>query len=453
MNGKGRNRVFALASLGLLAGAFAALAGGGGISPGVPGDELGAAYLIGPTQVEDGLNGLTIEVPAGWYAIVPTQGTFGTTTLANYDMGTAENWLPEHSSHVLLKEMVKVDLTAFESPAGGSLDDFVTARLRSEDGPVATSRRVAHRLTGRSGVAYLTRLGLFSAVEIAMPWHGDKVLVASIHPVDTAHFDQALALVDRVALLDEVRSEPARRFRRAPLGSRAGEIRKLLRRDIDTGRWENVTAAAGACTGWAGSDNGTCAAGHSCAGNASITLNLPFQWQTWWQAGGVGAFFGNFYHGNCNRDYYAIDYNLYSSSSCGSALNDTGQRVYAAAAGTATVGSDPTGYGNYVLVSHSNGYRTRYAHLSSVNVVNGQAVGTQTIVGFVGDSGSAAGAPHLHFSYQTLSGGVLSSFCNRAGGCPNGEAARSPQTQKPSPMNTNTGSRAQTDFGCYQAPP
>jgi murein DD-endopeptidase MepM/ murein hydrolase activator NlpD len=127
--------------------------------------------------------------------------------------------------------------------------------------------------------------------------------------------------------------------------------------------------------------------------------------------------------------------------------------VYAAAAGTATVGFDAAGYGNYVLVTHSNGYKTRYAHLQSVNVVNNQAVTTQTVVGFVGSTGSASSAPHLHFGYQTTSGGANVSYCNRVGGCPNGEAARSPQTQKPSPMQTNLGSSNITDFGCFQGPP
>jgi hypothetical protein len=454
--------ILALALAGALTSASAVLAGGGGSEAKA---ERGASYVAGPAKATDRLNGIVVDVPAGWYAIVPTRGLSGSTTVANYDMGHAEDWLPAHSSHVLLDKMAKVDLTELDLDSSLTLEQWADRRLHRDEmdgGTVAASRKIVYQVAGRKAVAYVARLGVASKVEIALAWRDGKVLLASVAPLDTVDLDAALAVIDsarpkgsRGAVRHAHLSAPIRALIDGEL-ARAGSLSQVgVQAGTQAGTSGNddkmglITAAAGACTGWTGTDNGTCAAGMSCASNASITLYLPFFFQTWWQSGGAGSFFGNNYHGNCNLDYYAIDFNQYSSSSCSASVNDTGQRVYAAAAGTATTGFDAGGYGNYVLVSHSNGYKTRYAHLQSVNVVNNQAVTTQTIVGFVGDTGSAAGAPHLHFGYQT--GGV--SYCNRAGGCPNGEAARSPQTQKPSPMQTNLGSKNIVDFGCFQGPP
>ena len=456
--------ILALALAGALTSASAVLAGGGGTKAG---PERGAAYVAGPAKAADGLNGIVVDVPKGWYAIVPTRGLSGSTTVANYDMGHAEDWLPAHSSHVLLDKMAKVDFITLNLGSSLTLEQWADRRLSGDEmdgGTVTASRKIVYQVGGRKAVAYVSRLGLASKVEIAMAWLDGKVLLASVAPLDTVDLDAALAVIDGVrpqgtrGVGPSVLSKSARTRLAAPIRAlidgelaQAGSLSQMggqADTSAKTDKMGLITAAAGACTGWTGTDNGTCATGMSCASNASITLYLPFFYQTWWQSGGAGSFFGNNYHGNCNLDYYAIDFNQYSSSSCASSVNDTGQRVYAAA-GTATTGFDSGGYGNYVLVSHSNGYKTRYAHLQSVNVSNNQAVTTQTIVGYVGDSGSAAGAPHLHFGYQTS--GV--SYCNRAGGCPNGEAARSPQTQKPSPMQTNLGSKGIVDFGCFQGPP
>ena len=56
----------------------------------------------------------------------------------------------------------------------------------------------------------------------------------------------------------------------------------------------------------------------------------------------------------------------------------------------------PGGKGSYVVVEHTNGYQTRYAHLSVVTVTYGQKVAQGQVVGMVGSSGSAV-APHLHY--------------------------------------------------------
>lgn len=54
------------------------------------------------------------------------------------------------------------------------------------------------------------------------------------------------------------------------------------------------------------------------------------------------------------------------------------------------------GYGNEVLINHGFGYRTRYAHLSVVNVVEGMKLKRGDCIGETGNSGKSTG-PHLHY--------------------------------------------------------
>lgn len=55
------------------------------------------------------------------------------------------------------------------------------------------------------------------------------------------------------------------------------------------------------------------------------------------------------------------------------------------------------GYGNEVLLWHDNGYFTRYSHLATVNVENGQQVTPELVVGEMGSTGNSFGT-HLHFA-------------------------------------------------------
>jgi murein DD-endopeptidase MepM/ murein hydrolase activator NlpD len=54
------------------------------------------------------------------------------------------------------------------------------------------------------------------------------------------------------------------------------------------------------------------------------------------------------------------------------------------------------GYGNKVIVDHQNGYRTVYAHLSSISVNVGQTVPKGSRLGDMGSTGDSTGV-HLHF--------------------------------------------------------
>jgi murein DD-endopeptidase MepM/ murein hydrolase activator NlpD len=75
----------------------------------------------------------------------------------------------------------------------------------------------------------------------------------------------------------------------------------------------------------------------------------------------------------------------------------SGTAVAAAGFGrVAFAGPSGSGWGNLVVVRHRLGVRTRYAHLSRIDVRVGQRVRAGSTVGLVGASGEATG-PHLHF--------------------------------------------------------
>lgn len=82
-----------------------------------------------------------------------------------------------------------------------------------------------------------------------------------------------------------------------------------------------------------------------------------------------------------------------------------GTKVEAVNSGT-VVKAGPNGagdgpaYGNAVVIKHSNGTYSQYAHLSKVNVYVGEKVKTGEKIALSGNTGNSSG-PHLHFEIRT----------------------------------------------------
>jgi murein DD-endopeptidase MepM/ murein hydrolase activator NlpD len=77
-----------------------------------------------------------------------------------------------------------------------------------------------------------------------------------------------------------------------------------------------------------------------------------------------------------------------------------GTKVYATGEGTVTLLKfSRTGYGNELVINHSFGYSTRYAHLEKFFVTEGEWVKRGQLIGLVGNSGRSTG-PHLHYEVR-----------------------------------------------------
>lgn len=82
-----------------------------------------------------------------------------------------------------------------------------------------------------------------------------------------------------------------------------------------------------------------------------------------------------------------------------------GTKVEAAHSGTVVKagpngGGDGPAYGNAIVIKHSNGKFSQYAHLSKINVNIGQHVKTGEKIALSGNTGNSSG-PHLHFEIRT----------------------------------------------------
>ncbi|MFG3437654.1 M23 family metallopeptidase [Nonomuraea sp. NPDC047897] len=117
---------------------------------------------------------------------------------------------------------------------------------------------------------------------------------------------------------------------------------------------------------------------------------------------------------NCGKTFYANNWSpghnpsgsLDWQNHGGDGIN--GETVRATAAGTAYFhDAGNRSYGKWVEVRHSDGSRTRYAHLASMarSAGGSMSVGQGTAIGTVGSTGGSS-APHLHYEQRT-SGGAM----------------------------------------------
>jgi len=80
---------------------------------------------------------------------------------------------------------------------------------------------------------------------------------------------------------------------------------------------------------------------------------------------------------------------------------DLGTPVHAPASGVVMMAQKKGAYGNFILLTHSYGFKTAYGHLSKFAVHSGDFVNKGDIIAYVGSTGRSTG-PHLHYEIRYL---------------------------------------------------
>jgi murein DD-endopeptidase MepM/ murein hydrolase activator NlpD len=123
-------------------------------------------------------------------------------------------------------------------------------------------------------------------------------------------------------------------------------------------------------------------------GQSAILAEIPSIWPIKGGLGHISMYFGQ----NINPfsgQYYihkGIDISTYRS----------GDPVVSTANGQVVTIDYDENFGNYILIKHTHGYYTRYAHLLSARVRLGQRVQQGDVIGYIGNTGLSTG-PHLHY--------------------------------------------------------
>lgn len=80
--------------------------------------------------------------------------------------------------------------------------------------------------------------------------------------------------------------------------------------------------------------------------------------------------------------------------------SDVGTEIYSTGDGVVEkVEHNSWGYGREIVINHGFGYKTRYAHLSSFLVKEGDKVKRGDLIALMGSSGKSTG-PHLHYEVE-----------------------------------------------------
>ncbi len=109
------------------------------------------------------------------------------------------------------------------------------------------------------------------------------------------------------------------------------------------------------------------------------------------------------YYGSRTHPVYGTT-KFHSGIDIGAGYGDT---IMAAASGTVIFVTEPvegqnkggSGYGNYCIIDHGNGFTTLYGHARDIYVSEGQYVSCGQAIGEVGSTGTSTGA-HLHFEVR-----------------------------------------------------
>ena len=82
----------------------------------------------------------------------------------------------------------------------------------------------------------------------------------------------------------------------------------------------------------------------------------------------------------------------------------SGTPVLASAPGIVAFVGNKSHYGQLIVINHAQGYQTRYAHLSRVQVQRGQRIRRGQVIGRVGQTGKPSSSQaHLHFELRSNS--------------------------------------------------
>ena len=119
--------------------------------------------------------------------------------------------------------------------------------------------------------------------------------------------------------------------------------------------------------------------------NKAVPDSLVMDLSTWSMPcmGDVTSNFG--YRARWHRMHYGIDLKI-----------NIGDPIRVAFSGKVRVAGNMGGYGNVIVVRHSNGMETVYGHLSKHLVTVGQYVKAGEVIALGGNTGRSTG-PHLHF--------------------------------------------------------
>lgn len=157
----------------------------------------------------------------------------------------------------------------------------------------------------------------------------------------------------------------------------------------------------------------------------------------------VTQFFGNTSFSTANPSVYngaghnGIDIGMPVGTPVQSALSGTVLATGNTDLAHSASGAQCYSFGKWVMVKHANGLDTLYAHLSSISVSAGQAVGTGDVVGYSGMTGYATG-PHLHFAVYASAGVqilTLNQFRGATTACANATMPVAPLNAYLNPMS------------------